>query len=260
MFSLDTCSYKTCLPMVSFSLARFQQGRIMLLCWPNILPASTLHKLLPKLGVRTRAADSKDLLSVFSLEVLASREEQRSFFIGMMAEQPASAQLVAASVASRACQDSSIQEPRQEAASRDCQDSSLQEHSQEALQSLKASQRTSSRSSFAALMCANIFATVSFVSFKIYSLLLYGMLSFVQLCFETIIVIEQCASRTTCLPRASGTTFMDKSFENNNFIFSFEELVSNKLAKNMAHQKVDTKLACNLLLQLSGECSFEFVS
>ena len=26
------------------------------------LPASTLHKLLPKLGVRTRAADSKDLL------------------------------------------------------------------------------------------------------------------------------------------------------------------------------------------------------
>ena len=28
------------------------------------LPASTLHKLLPKLGVRTRAADSKDLLSV----------------------------------------------------------------------------------------------------------------------------------------------------------------------------------------------------
>ena len=166
------------------------------------LPASTLHKLLPKLGVRTRAADSKDLLSVFGLEVLASREKPRSFFIGMMAEQLTSAQLVAPSVASRACQDSSVQEPRQEAASRDCQDSSLQKHSQEALQSLKASQRTSSRSSFAALLCS-----ISFVSFKIYSLLLYGMLSFVQLCFDTVIVFKQCASRITCLPRASRTAF-----------------------------------------------------
>ena len=42
--------------------------------------------------------------------------------------------------------------------------------------SLKASQRTSSRSSFEALLCS-----ISFVSFKIYRLLLYGMLSFVQL-------------------------------------------------------------------------------
>ena len=175
MFSLDTCSYKTCLPMV---IPAWKNHAAML---AKHLPASTLHKLLPKLGVRTKAADSKDLLSVFRLEMPASRKEQRSFFIGMMGEQPASAQLVAPSVASRTCQDSSVQEPRQEAASRDCQDSSLQEHSQEALQSLKASQRTSSRSSFAALMCANIFATVSFVSFKIYRLLLYAMLSFVQL-------------------------------------------------------------------------------
>ena len=151
--------------------------------------------------MRTSAADSKDLLSVFSLEVLASREEQRSFFIGLMAEQPASAQLVAPSVASRACQDSSLQEPRQEAASRDCQDSSLQEHRQAVLQSLKASQRTSSRSSFAALLCS-----ISLVSFKIYRLLLYGMLSFVQLCFETIIVIGQRASRTALWTRALRTT------------------------------------------------------
>ena len=32
------------------------------------LQASTLHKLLPKLGVMTRAVDSKDLLSVISFE------------------------------------------------------------------------------------------------------------------------------------------------------------------------------------------------
>ena len=66
------------------------------------LSAFNLHKLLPKLGVRTRAADSQDLLSVLNLEALAStREEQRRFFIGMMAEQPVTAQPVAPSVASR---------------------------------------------------------------------------------------------------------------------------------------------------------------
>ena len=150
------------------------------------LPASNLHKLLPKLGVVTRAADSRALLSVLSGEVLASsRKEQRSFFIGMMAEQPVPAQLVAPSVISRACQASSLHGHSQETvgssqdlmvASRDCNDSSLQKHSQEAVQSLKASQRTSSRSSFAALLCANIIATDSFVSVKTYSLLLYAML------------------------------------------------------------------------------------
>ena len=56
------------------------------------LPASTLHKLLPKLGVIARAADSKALLSMLNLEVLASSsKEQSSFFIGMMAEQPVTA-------------------------------------------------------------------------------------------------------------------------------------------------------------------------
>ena len=66
------------------------------------LPASTLHKLLPKLGVRTRAAESKDLLSVISFESLASPIERKSsFFIQMMAKHPIPAQLVASRVAVR---------------------------------------------------------------------------------------------------------------------------------------------------------------
>ena len=146
----------------------------------------------------------------------SSREGPSSFFIGLLAEQPASAQLVASSVASRTCQDSSLQESRHEVASRDCQDSSIQKHCkvsslrghiQEALQSFQSSKRTFSRSSFAALMCANIFATVSFVSFKIYRLLVYGMLSFVQLSFETISVIQQYVLiRTATWTRALRTT------------------------------------------------------
>ena len=53
------------------------------------LSASNLHRLLPKLGVRTRAADSKDLLAMVSEEVLASSsKEKSSFFIGMMAMMP----------------------------------------------------------------------------------------------------------------------------------------------------------------------------
>ena len=155
------------------------------------LAASMLHKLLPKLGVRTRAADSKDLLSVVNLEMLASpREEQSSFFIGMMAQHPVTAQLVPPNVASRACKDGGLQANSQKAASRDCQTNSLQEHSQEEVQNLKASPRTSSRSSFAALLCANLFAIASLVNFKTCSLLLYGMLSIVQLCLLTIIVFE----------------------------------------------------------------------
>ena len=49
----------------------------------------------------TRAADSKDLLSMISFELLACPPEcPDSFFIGMMAEEPATAQLVASRVAS----------------------------------------------------------------------------------------------------------------------------------------------------------------
>ena len=42
------------------------------------LPAFTRHKLLSKLGVRTRAAESKDLLSVISFESLASPRERKN--------------------------------------------------------------------------------------------------------------------------------------------------------------------------------------
>ena len=74
------------------------------------------------------------------------------------------------------------------------------------------------------------------------------MLSIIQPCFETIMVFEQCVSKSA----------VDKSLESNNFHFSFEELVSNKLAENKDHHMVDTKLACShLVLQLSGGYSFE---
>ena len=66
------------------------------------LQASTLHKLLPKLGVMTRAVDSKDLLSVISFEGrVSSQPPDSSFFIGMLAESHASAQLVASRAYSR---------------------------------------------------------------------------------------------------------------------------------------------------------------
>ena len=141
MFSLDTCSCKICLPSGQLQLSKIPAGKNPAATLAKRLPASTLHKLLPKLGVRTRAADSKDLLSMVYEEVPASfREGPGSFFIGLMAEQPASAQLVASRVASRACQDSSPQESRQEVASTDCQESS----------------------------CAIIIATVSFINFETY--------------------------------------------------------------------------------------------
>ena len=66
------------------------------------LQASTLHKLLPKLGVVTRAVDSKDLLSMISFEgQVSSGPLTSSFFIGMLAESHASAQLVASRAYSR---------------------------------------------------------------------------------------------------------------------------------------------------------------
>ena len=81
------------------------------------LSASNLHKLLPKLGVTTRAADSRALFSVLNLVVLAStREQQSSFFIGMLAEQPVTAQLGESRVASRSAHSRSLPEPSQAAA------------------------------------------------------------------------------------------------------------------------------------------------
>ena len=169
----------------------------------NNLPASTLHKLLSKLEMRTRAADSKDLLSVVNLEMLASpRAKQSSFFIGMMAKHPVSAQLVASRVASRPIPSRS-----------------LHKHSQEAVSNLQSSQRTFSLRSFwrylffvVALLCANLFATASFFNFKICSLLLYGMLSLMQLCFDTVIVFKQWAFRTAFWTRALRTTTSSLAF------------------------------------------------
>ena len=98
------------------------------------LTASTLHKLLPKLGVMTRAADSKGLLSMISVELPAcSPESPDSFFIGMMAEEPVTAQLVASRVASRPLPSSS---------------SSLPPHSQEVVPNLQSSQRISRGAAF----------------------------------------------------------------------------------------------------------------
>ena len=76
-------------------------GKNVAIMLTTCFPTSTFHTLLPKFGVRTRAVDSKDLLSVLNIKMLASsREEQSSFFVRMMAEQFVPTQLVASSVAS----------------------------------------------------------------------------------------------------------------------------------------------------------------
>ena len=160
------------------------------------LTASTLHKLFPKLGVRTRAVDSGALLSLLNLEMLGSpRKEQSSFFIGMMAKHPVTDQLVASRVATRPVPSNSFPQP-----------------SQAAVPNLQSSQRSFSLSSFGlyffvvALLCANLVAKVSFVNFKICSLLLSGMRSLMQLCFDAVIVFKQWAFRTTFWTRALRTT------------------------------------------------------
>ena len=160
------------------------------------LPASTFHKLLPKLGVRTTAADSRDSLPMLNIEMRASsRREQSSFFIGMMTEQPATAQLVAASVASRVTPSSSFQQ-----------------HSQEEVLTLKSSQRTFSFRSFCwylflmvALLCADLYATDSFVNLQICSLLSSDCL--IQLCFDTVLVFKQWALRTALWTTMSSLPF-----------------------------------------------------
>ena len=134
---------------------------------------------------------------MLNLEMLASsRSEQSSFFIGMMAKHPVIAQLVASRVALRPIPSSS-----------------LYQHSQEAVQNLQSSQRTFSLSSFwrylffvVVLLCANLLATDSFAHFKICSLLLSGMRSLTQLCFDIVIVLKQWAFRTAFWTRALRTT------------------------------------------------------
>ena len=83
-------------------LRKIQAGKNPATMLTKHLSASRLHKLLPTLGVTTRAADSGALFSMLSLELLASSSKHKSsFFIGMMAEQSISAQLVDSGVSSR---------------------------------------------------------------------------------------------------------------------------------------------------------------
>ena len=80
------------------------------------LQASTLHKLLPKLGVMTRAVDSKEMLSVLSFDGQVSSQPTSSFFIGMLSEEPITAQLVATRAVSRSLPRRSLQADSQEEA------------------------------------------------------------------------------------------------------------------------------------------------
>ena len=161
------------------------------------LSACTLHKLLPKLGVMTRAADSKDLLSMVSCELPAcSQEFPDSFFIGMMAEEPVTAQLVASRVASRPLH------------------SNLQEHSQEAVPNLPASKRSFSLGrvwryllSFVASLCATTLVFHNELNFKMYGFVCSAFLALVKLHSFIVFVVGQFASTTTSLPRrALGTS------------------------------------------------------
>ena len=147
------------------------------------LPASNLHKLLSKLGVRTRAADSENLLSVISFESLASpRERQRSFFIGMTAKHPVPAQLVASRVAARPLSSNSFQQ-----------------HNQAAVPNLQTSQRIFSLSSFqwhlVLFVVALLFAATDdfyrLDSFQLYGLFPSTMLVLMKLSRFTVSVSGQ---------------------------------------------------------------------
>ena len=155
------------------------------------LQASTLHKLLPKLGVMTRAVDSKDLLSVISLEGrVSSQPPTSSFFIGMLAESHASAQLVASRAYSRRSLPRSLRpESQQEAEA----------------QPTPTSFTWSSFRWFylcsAALLCLPFFFQI--FDFKLYGALLSGMMVAVQLCVRISFILEQAALRT----RTAATAF-----------------------------------------------------
>ena len=155
------------------------------------LQASTLHKLLPKLGVMTRAVDSKDLLSVISLEGrVSSQPPTSSFFIGMLAASHASAQLVASRAYSRRSLPRSLRpESRQEA---------------EAPSTPTSFTWCSFRWFYlcsAALLCLPFFFKI--FDFKLYGALLSGGMLAVQLFVRTSFLLEQAALRT----RAAATAF-----------------------------------------------------
>ena len=129
--------------------------------------------------------------------MLASpRKDQSSFFIGMMAKHPVTAQLVASSVASRPLPSNSLHQP-----------------SQEAVPNLQSSQRSFSLSSLwwylffvVALLCAAPYVFHNVVSFQMYGLFLSAMLVLTKLYRFMVFVYDQLASTRTSLQRALGTT------------------------------------------------------
>ena len=156
------------------------------------LQASTLHKLLPKLGVVTRAFDSKDLLSMVSFGGQVSSEPlTSSFFIGMLAESHASAQLVASRAYSRQSLPGSLRLERQE--------------DQPAAPSTPTSFSWSSFVWFTVCIAALLGLPFFFVNFdfKLYGALLSSMMIAVQLVLRVSFLLQRVAFRT----RAAASTF-----------------------------------------------------
>ena len=156
------------------------------------LQASTLHKLLPKLGVVTRAFDSKDLLSMVSFGGQASSEPlTSSFFIGMLAESHASAQLVASRAYSRQSLPGSLRLERQE--------------DQPAAPSTPTSFSWSSFVWFSVCIAALLGLPFFFgnFDFKLYGALLSSMMIAVQLVLRASFLLQQVAFRT----RAAASAF-----------------------------------------------------
>ena len=184
------------------------------------LQASTLHKLLPKLGVMTRAVDSKDLLSVISFDGQVCSQPTTSFFIGTLAEEPVSSQLVAARAYSRRSL------PRR----------SLPPESQEEDQPTPTSFTWSSFRWFsvcsAALLCMPFFFQI--FDFKLYGALLSGMMVAVQLCFRISFVLEQVA------------------LTNKNSSNSFENLVVCSFGELEHTEELDSNLSSQLLSWMSS--------
>ena len=157
------------------------------------LQASTLHKLLPKLGVMTRAVDSKDLLSVVSLERQASSKPfPSSFFIGMLAESHASAQLVASRAYSRRSLPGSLR---------------LESRQEDEAPSTPTSIPWCSFRWFclcgAALLCLPFFYQI--FDFKLYGALLSSLMVAVQLCHRISFILDQVAFRTRVAASALRT-------------------------------------------------------
>ena len=172
------------------------------------LPASSLPKLLSKLGVRIGAAYSKDLLSVLNLETFASpNKASSSFFIVMMAKHPDSS-ACCISVASNSLSSNSLQQPTREAVS-----------------NLQSSQRTFSLSSFwsyffvIALLCAATYVFYNLVSFQMYGLFLSATLVLTQLCTFIVFVCDKLSSTRTSLRRALGTTSSSSSSSSSSLAF-----------------------------------------